>query len=120
MFKALSNVQPCVCPSRYQDVPEEEIPPPVRPPFPPPSLTLQPAFPASFEPHASEVLQLWGFLHSFGDILGLVPLTLEALAAAVLGSASGKVLGELHMALLRVLQADIEESHASGALQVEH
>lgn len=108
------------CWFRYLDVPEENIPPPQRPAFPPATLRLQPAFPAQLHPHSEQLLHLWGFLHSFGDILGMTPLTLEELAAALTGASSRArhALAQLHISLLRLLQADMEESHATGAMQV--
>lgn len=62
-------------------------PAPQPPPFPPPSVRLEPAFPAGLgdEP-GPEVLMLWSFLHSFSDILGLSPASVdEVLAAVMLG-----------------------------------
>ena len=57
------------------------------PPFPPPSVRLEPAFPGELGAELGpEVLMLWGFLHSFSDILGLSPATAdEVLAAVALG-----------------------------------
>jgi len=62
-------------------------PAPERPPFPPATVRLQPAFPAELGNELGpEVLMLWSFLHSFGDILGLSPASVdEVLAAVALG-----------------------------------
>ncbi|KAK9797439.1 hypothetical protein WJX73_004705 [Symbiochloris irregularis] len=101
----------------YQDVPEDQIPPPKRPPFPPTEIRLHPAFPPEVEPHAGELLHLWSFLQSFAEVLGLNAMALEELVGALLGPSCGRSLGRLHIALLRILQADMEESHATGAMQ---
>lgn len=43
---------------------------------------------------------------------------MEELIEAVVEGESSRLLGEVHVALLRLLQADMEESHATGAIQV--
>ena len=42
----------------------------------------------------------------------------DALLAAVATGSASAALSALHIGLLRLLQADAEEAHASGALQV--
>lgn len=51
------------------------------------------------------------------QVLGLVPVALEALVGAVAAGGRSRLLGQIHIALLRVILADMEEAHASGALQ---
>ena len=59
-------------------------PAPQPPPFPPSSVRLEPVFPAKLgEELGPEVLMLWGFLHSFSDILGLSPASVDNVLAAV-------------------------------------
>lgn len=96
-----------------------ELPPPERPPFPPPALRLPPAFPTELGNElGSELLMVWAFLHSFGELLGLWPATVDELLCAVVLGERSRLLGEIHVGLLRLLQADMEEAHASGATQV--
>ena len=57
---------------------------PQPPPFPPPGVRLEAAFPVELGAELGpEVLMLWGFLHSFSDILGLSPASVDAVLAAV-------------------------------------
>ncbi len=96
-----------------------ELPLPERPPFPPSALQLPAAFPAELgDTLGSELLMVWAFLHSFGELLGLWPATVDELLAAVVLGERSRLLGEIHVGLLRLLQADMEEAHASGATQV--
>ncbi len=88
------------------------------PPFPPPSVELVPAFPQGLGHGLGSVLLMsWSFLHGFRDLLGLRLFSLDDLLAAAMEGASSRLLGELHVGLLRLLQADMEEAHASGILQ---
>ncbi|KAK9817548.1 hypothetical protein WJX74_003802 [Apatococcus lobatus] len=90
----------------------------VRPPFPPTSIDLALAFPAELGNGLGPVLLMsWSFLHGFRDLLGLRSFSLDDLLAAAIEGASSRLLGELHVGLLRLLQADMEEAHASGILQ---
>lgn len=92
---------------------------PERPPFPPPELGLRPAFPPGLgDALGSDLLMVWAFLGTFGEILGLWPCTVDELLGAVAAGAASRLLGEVHIALLRLLQADMEEAHALGAVQV--
>ena len=52
------------------------------------------------------------------QVLGLAPVAFEALVGAVAAGGRSRLLGQIHIALLRLLLADMEEAHASGALQV--
>jgi hypothetical protein len=60
---------------------------------------------------------VWSFLHSFSELLGLWPSTVDELLAALVAGQSSRLLGEVHVGLLRLLQADMEEAHASGTGQ---
>lgn len=46
------------------------------------------------------------------------PCSVDEVIEAVVEGESSQLLGEIHVALLRLLQADMEESHATGAIQV--
>ncbi|KAK9835073.1 hypothetical protein WJX81_008591 [Elliptochloris bilobata] len=95
-----------------------EVEEPVQPEFPPARLALAPAFPAALgEDLGVQLLEVWGFLRSFPEVLGLAPVALEALVGAVAAGGRSRLLGQIHISLLRVLLADMEEAHASGALQ---
>jgi len=95
-----------------------------RPAFPPAALGLRPAFAragggAPADPAAAgELLAAWAFLGTFAGLLGLWPATLEELGDALTAGQASRLLGEAHVALLRLLLADMEEAHAGGALQV--
>ena len=98
------------------NVPEQDL---ERPPFPPPALGLRPAFPPALgDALGADLLMAWSFLGTFGEILGLWPCTVEELLGALVGGNASRLLGEVHIALLRLLQADMEEAHALGAVQV--
>jgi hypothetical protein len=59
-------------------------PPPERPPFPPASVRMQPVFPAELGNELGpDVLMIWSFLHSFSDILGLRPASVDEILTAV-------------------------------------
>lgn len=92
-----------------------------RPAFPPQALDLRRAFPddaALGEDVAGELLCAWAFLGSFAGLLGTWPATLEELGGALAAGQASRLCGEVHVALLRLLVADMEDAHASGALQV--
>ncbi|KAK9816480.1 hypothetical protein WJX72_000803 [[Myrmecia] bisecta] len=89
-----------------------------RPEFPPAHLGLVKAFPQQLgDATGGDLLMVWNFIHSFSDILGLWPCTVEELVTAVVDGEKSRLLGEIHVGLLRLLQADMEESHATGATQ---
>ena len=90
-----------------------------RPPFPPPSLDLKPAFPKEIGNElGGEVLTVWNFLYSFSDVLGLMPPSFDDLLHALVEGRTSGVLPRIHIALLRLLQADMEEAFAAGAAMV--
>ena len=56
---------------------------------------------------------------SFPDVLGLGTPRLDDLITALMAEGrAGNLLPRVHIALLRLLQADMEEAHAAGAAQV--
>ncbi|KAL0041481.1 hypothetical protein WJX79_004991 [Trebouxia sp. C0005] len=89
-----------------------------RPEFPPTSLNLVPAFAADLpQKQGSDMLMVAAFLQSFSGLLGLSPVTVDNLLAAVVNGEQSQLLGQIHIALLRLLQMDLEEAHATGAIQ---
>lgn len=64
------------------------------------------------------LLMVWGTLYSFGDMLGLWPCTIDDLADAFLEGRGSKLLAEVHVGLLRLLIAEMEEAHISGTEKV--
>lgn len=83
-----------------------------RPAFPPANLGLQPLFPEQLgNPAGGELVGAWLFLHQFADVLGLQPFTLEELISAFRLGEGSRLLGEIHVALLQSLLADMEETH---------
>lgn len=65
------------------------------------------------------LLMVWGTLYSFGDMLGLWPCTIDDLAEAFLEGRGSKLLAEVHVGLLRLLIAEMEEAHISGTEKVK-
>ncbi len=98
-----------------------------RPDFPPPSLGLQPAWPPFRDADemggfgagydglddgiGSELLVCWSFLQSFADLFGVKVPSLEGLLAALAEGEESRLLADVHCALLRLLQADMEDAH---------
>lgn len=114
----ISNVLTCFPLSREGET-SPALPLPERPPFPPTELQLAAAFPPELgDALGSELLMVWAFLHSFGELLGLWPATVDELLTAFALGERSRLLGEIHVGLLRLLQADMEEAHASGVSQV--
>ncbi|KAG2500076.1 hypothetical protein HYH03_002353 [Edaphochlamys debaryana] len=75
---------------------EEEAPPP----------------PAGLDPQmGSELLVCWSFLQSFSDLFGLSVPSLEGLLEALAAGEESRLLADVHCALLRLLQADMEDAH---------
>ena len=102
-----------------EGVAQPALPLPERPRFPPAELQLAPAFPPELgDALGSELLMVWAFLHSFGELLGLWPATVDELLTAFALGERSRLLGEIHVGVLRLLQADMEEAHASGVSQV--
>jgi hypothetical protein len=90
-----------------------------RPPFPPSSLELQPAFPSELGEHlGSEALVIWSFLYSFSDVLGFHAPSLDHLIHSLAHGDTTGTLPLIHISLLRLLQADMEEAFAAGAAMV--
>jgi len=65
----------------------------------------------------SQLIEAWGFVTGFCDLLGVPGFSLESLLSALLQGSSSPLLGLLHI-VLRQSQADMEEAHATGVLQV--
>lgn len=53
---------------------------------------------------ARELVAAWGFLHTFGELLGVWPASLGELLAALVDGAASRLTAELHIGLLRLLQ----------------
>lgn len=91
-----------------------------RPPFPPPSLALSPAFPQPLGAAAgSELLSTWALCRDFRQPLRLPSFSVDTLLAALSRGSASPLLAGLHVALLRTLIADTEEAaFASATMQV--
>eukprot|EP00803_Ostreobium_quekettii_P007554 evm.model.scf_591.1 EVM.evm.TU.scf_591.1 scf_591:13568-18861(-) len=83
----------------------------------PPRSALTEAFPQLGPSLGAGVLMVWGFIHSFSDILGLWPCTMDELAEALVDGQNSRLLGEVHIGLVRLLMAEMEEAHTSGSAQ---
>ncbi|GLI69153.1 hypothetical protein VaNZ11_013710 [Volvox africanus] len=98
-----------------------------RPEFPPPSIGLEPAWPPFHDADeaggfgagydgledgiGSELLVCWSFLQSFADLFGVEVPSLEGLLNALAEGEESHLLADVHCALLRLLQADMEDAH---------
>lgn len=90
-----------------------------RPAFPPAWVTLVPAFPRGVDQASgASLLAVWNFLNAFPEVVGLVPCSLESLLGAAMRGAASPLLARVHIALLRLLQADVEEAHGHGVVSV--
>lgn len=80
---------------------------------------MQPAFPPELDGDLGpQLIEAWGFITGFCDLLGVPVFSMEALLNALLQGSSSPLLGLVHIILLRQAQADMEEAHATGVLQV--
>ncbi|GMH45018.1 hypothetical protein BSKO_12975 [Bryopsis sp. KO-2023] len=93
------------------DGPEEFGRHAVRPEFPPPSLQLQEAFPKMGDEMGGDLLMAWSFVHSFRDILGVDAFTVDELIEALFKGQASEMLSNIHIGLIRLIQANMEESH---------
>ena len=57
------------------------------------------------------VLAVWTFLRNFGSSIGMPSVSLEELVTCMLTGESSYLLSTLHVRLLRLIQADVEEAH---------
>lgn len=64
------------------------------------------------------LLTTWSFIHTFRDILGVAPFTVDNLTEHLLLGQSSRVLSTVHISLIRLIQSDMEESHNLVATQV--
>ncbi|GFP86443.1 hypothetical protein PHJA_000788100 [Phtheirospermum japonicum] len=82
------------------------------PDFPPESVLLKRPFRVQpwtdSEENVGNLLMVWRFLIAFADVLGLWPFTLDELTQA-LHDSDPRLLGEIHIALLRSIIKDIED-----------
>lgn len=85
---------------------EEEV---QRPIFPP--LDLPCAFPDLPEQVVSDVIMTWSFIQSFSDIIGITPCSVHHFIDAVSLGQRSLILSNIHIGLIRLIQADMEESH---------
>ncbi|KAJ0971612.1 hypothetical protein J5N97_019571 [Dioscorea zingiberensis] len=81
-------------------------------PFPPPSVCLKRPFAikpwTSSEENIGNLLMVWKFLITFADVLKLWPFTLDEFLQA-LHDYDSRLLGEIHVALLKSIIKDIED-----------
>ena len=90
---------------------------PKRPEFPPPeTVPLEDAAPTGITDELfGTLLSCWSMLHTFADMLGLSSdITVSDFVAEIIqGSSTSDLVSKIHIALLRLLQADAEEAHAT-------
>ena len=67
---------------------------------------------------AGNAMMLWSFLSMFAEQLGLRSPTLEELLVALRIGTLSPLLSNLHVAMLRFMQADAENAHLQGAPQL--
>uniref|UniRef100_A0A061RG88 Homeodomain protein n=2 Tax=Tetraselmis sp. GSL018 TaxID=582737 RepID=A0A061RG88_9CHLO len=86
--------------------------------FPPCSVGLKEAFASSLKELGPDIVMVWSFCTSFPEVVGLWPsTTVEELLLAVVEGSCSRLLAETNIALIRLALADMEESHAKGAIQ---
>jgi len=88
------------------------------PSIPPSSLQLEAAFPILGDRVGGDVVMLWGFVQSFCDIIAVPPFSIKDFIAALEAGQKSKLLSTVHMVLIRLIQADMEESHHLVLTQV--
>ncbi|KAJ4847083.1 hypothetical protein Tsubulata_040919 [Turnera subulata] len=80
--------------------------------FPPQSVHLKKPFSVQpwkdSEENVGNLLMVWRFLITFGDVLGIWPFTLDEFVQA-LHDYDSRLLGEIHVAMLRSIIKDIED-----------
>ena len=92
----------------------------VLPKFPPKSVDTVPLFEASGDLAADlavpeiqqDLLMVWKFVRDYHFVINARPMGLAELAGAVSLGVESRPLAELHMSLLKLLLADVEESHS--------
>jgi hypothetical protein len=77
---------------------------------------LQPAFPLEVgDELGGEMLMVWNFMYSFSDILGIPTPAFDDLMHSIMEGGLTGAVPHLHISLLRIVQADMEEAYAAGA-----
>lgn len=82
-----------------------------RPPFPPSSLELEPAFPQLGNKIGGDLMTIWGFVQSFNDIIALPLISINTFVHAFFVGQTSMLLSTIHIVLIRLIQSDMEESH---------
>lgn len=89
--------------------------------FPPKTVCLKKPFGmqpwVESEESVGSVLMIWRFLITFADVLGLWPFTLDEIVQAF-HDYDSRLLGEIHIALLRIIIRDIEDIARTPATAV--
>lgn len=89
-----------------------------RPVFPPIDLELEAAFPELGNKVGGDVVMIWGFVQSFSDIISLPPFSISEFIGALVDGQKSTLLSNIHIILIRLIQADMEESHHLVLTQV--
>ncbi|XP_027170848.1 homeobox-DDT domain protein RLT2 isoform X1 [Coffea eugenioides] len=89
--------------------------------FPPKTVCLKRPFGmqpwVESEESVGSILMIWRFLITFADVLGLWPFTLDEIVQAF-HDYDSRLLGEIHIALLRIIIRDIEDIARTPATAV--
>lgn len=98
--------------------PPDGAPPlPTRPDFPPSSVQIKALGPVGYEADdyfCGKVISAWSFLRTFSSVFALHEFTVDDLMESLALGKSSKLNAQLHVALLRLIQADAEEGRATG------
>lgn len=106
-YKAKHNL-----PEEYEIV-EGQVEGLVRPPFPPKTVNLLDlCHVESGQSFISNVIASWSFLTHFPDLLAIEKPSLDSLVECICQGLSNDGLSKIHIALLRLIQVDAEESRA--------
>eukprot|EP00890_Picochlorum_soloecismus_P006726 jgi/Picsp_1/879/NSC_04367-R1_homeodomain protein len=88
---------------------------PSRPEFPPSKVEMHTLGPVGTESKfAGDLISAWAFLNAFNGALALDTMTLDGLLEALAMGSDSSQTAKIHMSLIRLLQADAEESKANG------
>ena len=114
-YKAEHNIPEDIEVTEGGEAPDGSPPFPTRPEFPPSNIEMRDVGPVGTESNfAGELISAWAFLNAFSDALALDTMTIDDLLEAIAMGSDSAQIAKIHMSLIRLLQADAEESKANG------
>jgi len=114
-YRAEHNIPEEVKVTEGEEAPAGTPPFPIRPQFPPSTVEMYNVGPVGTESKfAGDLISAWAFLNAFNDALALDTMTIDGLLEAVAMGSDSLQTAKIHITLIRLLQADAEESKANG------